>query len=62
MSEEIKLDDKRCLITGKSVKETGICECKNCWEYICELEDAATCEHGFLVGCGICSNKANKRL
>lgn len=24
-------------------------------EYLCELEDEATCEHGFLVGCPFCN-------
>lgn len=24
-------------------------------DYLCELEDAATCEHGFLVGCPSCT-------
>jgi len=47
---------KRCLETNKPVDEPNVitCRCKNCWSYLCELEDSATCEHGFLVGCPKC--------
>lgn len=46
----------RCLVTGKPVDEPKVCTCRcaNCWEYLCDLENAAYCPHGFLVGCPTC--------
>jgi len=53
-----------CLETGEPVKAQNVisCRCANCFSYLCELEDAATCEHGFLVGCAICCVRDNEHL
>lgn len=53
---EAEHEVRRCLEADQPVNEQGVvtCRCKNCWDYLCDLEDAATCEHGFLVGCHTC--------
>lgn len=47
---------KLCLETDKPVAEPTVitCRCKNCWDYLCDLEAEAICEHGFLAGCHTC--------
>lgn len=39
------------------------CHCKEpeCIKKMCEAEAAAYCDHGFLVGCPICTKKIYKR-